>query len=94
VLQDRERAVLIEIERGLSKQDPAFVRSFDELRRRRTADHDRGGERIAAAAGMVLCVVLLIGPRPLTPGDVAARRTAGPPRIAVCTRSRAVRSSP
>jgi hypothetical protein len=73
VLNDRERELLFEIERGLLVEDPEPVRSFGAVRQHRPADHRRGTDVITMVAGLMLCVLLWIGPRPLTDAEIATR---------------------
>lgn len=82
MLDDRERQLLFEIERRLLIEDPELVRSFGAARQRRPAEHGQGIDMITTVAGLTLCVVLLMGPRLLTGAEIAARRSAGPPRVA------------
>ncbi|WP_300014401.1 DUF3040 domain-containing protein [Pseudonocardia sp.] len=85
MLEDRERQLLFEIERRLLIEDPELVRSFGAPRQRRHAEHGQGLGMITTVAGLTLCVVLLMGPRVLTEAEIAARRSAGPPRAAAET---------
>jgi len=74
MLDDRERELLFEIERRLLIEDPELVRSFGAAPHRRPPDHHRGTDMITNVARLTLCVVLWIGPRPLTDAEVATHR--------------------
>ncbi|MHA6797679.1 DUF3040 domain-containing protein (plasmid) [Pseudonocardia bannensis] len=82
MLDDRDRELLFEIERRLLIEDPKRVRSFEAAPHGRPPDHHPGTDMITTVAGLTLCVVLLIGPRPLTDAEIATRRSAAPPRAA------------
>ncbi|MGD9525389.1 MAG: DUF3040 domain-containing protein [Pseudonocardia sp.] len=82
MLDDRERDVLVEIERRLLIEYPELARSFDAVRRHRAPDHRRGARVLTTVAGLTLWVALWRGPRPLTDTEVAIRGAAAPSRRA------------
>ncbi|MDN5859196.1 MAG: DUF3040 domain-containing protein [Pseudonocardia sp.] len=82
MLVDRERELLVEIERGLLVEDPGLARSSGAARRRCPAERGRGTDTVATVAGLALCAVLWMGPSRLTAAEIAGRRSAGEPRTA------------
>lgn len=78
MLNDRERKLLVEIEHQLMIESPALVRSFAAPRHPGPPRHHHRGRMITAIAGLTLCVVLLIGPDPLTAAQIARRHSAAP----------------
>jgi hypothetical protein len=58
---------------GCSSRDPEPVRSFGAVRQHRAAYHRQGTDVITMVAGLTLCVLLWIGPRPLTDAESATR---------------------
>lgn len=88
MLDDRERGLLFEIERRLLAEDPGFVRSFGPAPPPAgpapppagpgptVAGHGRETDVIAALAGLTLCLVLLRGPRCLSPAEVTVLGSA------------------
>ncbi|MBW0101807.1 DUF3040 domain-containing protein [Pseudonocardia sp. KRD291] len=80
MLDDRERKLLFEIERRLLIDDPELVGSFGSAPPHRLPAHHHGAV-FGKVAGLTLCAVLWIGPRPLTDAEVVTRTAAGPPRV-------------
>lgn len=95
MLADRERRLLFEIERRLLVEDPNFVRSFGAAPQAEPRKHHRGTDLIATIAAMMLCVVLLIGPRELraSEGTRGDRREPGSSTARPRTRAPLVRRS-
>lgn len=96
MLDDRERGLLAEIERGLLRDAPELTRSFEvfasdavpsgtvPVARATPVARSRRRRRDRAGttvAGLVLGTVLLAGPRALTGSEVARRTAAHPPRV-------------
>lgn len=81
MLDDRERKLLFEIEHRLLIEDPELVGSFASVSPHRPHTHHHHGAVITKVAGLTLCAVLWIGPRPLTDAEVTTRATVGPPRV-------------
>ncbi|WP_214403665.1 DUF3040 domain-containing protein [Pseudonocardia lacus] len=79
MLDDRERELLRGIERRLLVEDPALVGLFGPAPRPRHVDHRWGVDVVAGVAGLTLCAVLLIGPRPPTDAEIAAHWPLAPP---------------
>ena len=80
MLDDRERKLLFEIEHRLLIEDPELVGSFESAPSHTPHAHHHHGAVATKIAGLTLCAVLWIGPRPLTDAEVSTRGTAGPPR--------------
>lgn len=54
---------------------------FDDESRRPCPDHHRRADMVATVAGAMLTLRILVGARPLTAAERAARRRYPPPRV-------------
>lgn len=86
MLEDRDRKVLFEIERQLLIEDPELARAFGDpsppIPPHQHGPQHHHGVVTTTIAGLMLCAVLLSGPHRLSDTEIAARTTAGLPRVA------------
>jgi hypothetical protein len=94
VLDDRERELAFETERGLLVEDPELVGSFGAVRQHRPADRRQATDVVTMVAGLTLCVLLWIGPRPLTDAEIATRGSTLRAGSGAQVRSRAITPRP
>jgi hypothetical protein len=83
VFDKRERRLLFEIERRAADRGSGVGQDLRGRPAFQAHDHHQATGVITAVAGLSLGIVLLIGPRPLTDAETAARRSTAPPRVAV-----------
>lgn len=88
MLDDRELEILFEIERRLLIEYPELVQSIEAAPQHRPPDPHRRTDMITTVTGLTLCLVLWIGPRPLTHAEIATRLAATPPPAAAAGHDR------